>query len=253
MKQVSKSFLLLLTFSIVGIVLISGCSNPEVTAAKVYMQQNNYEKAIERSLKAVEQNPSDAEAYFILGQAYGQKSMYKEMNDSFNKSLEISPKFSTDIEAQQIKFWQNLFVSGVSSIKQNKLELALEQFNLAIKILPNRTEAYKNLAYTYSQLDDDSSAIQVYKEALKIDPDDLEVQTSLGIFYYRVKDYQKAIEVLDSVFQKAEPGSKEYTDALYHLCYSYDLTDQSDKAIETYQIALGMSPDDKDLIFSELG
>ena len=128
MKNVFKLLFVLFILATVGMILISGCASPQVTAAKVYIQQNNLDKAIERATLAVEQNPNDAEAYYVLGQAYGLKDQFREMNQAFDKSLEISPKYAVEIDDQKKKFWQNLFAKGVLSIKQNKLELALEQF-----------------------------------------------------------------------------------------------------------------------------
>lgn len=250
MKNVLKLAVAVLISAVLG-VFFCGCPNPDVEGAKVAIHNNNNpDRAIELTQKVITQDPQNAEAYFVMGEAYGMKGKYKEMNDAFNNSLKVSPKFTAKIEADKQKFWQNLFVAGVTSIKQNKLDLALEQFSLATEILPNRTEAYKNLAYTYSQLGNDSSAIDVYKKAVQIDTSDLDLQTSLGIFYYRVKDYDNAIKVLEPVMKKAEPGSKEYSDALYHLSYAYDLTDRSDKAIEMYKKALELAPGDKDLIFN---
>jgi len=251
MKQVYKLILTILISCSLGI-LISGCfGNPDVEGAKVAIhRENNPDRAIELTQGVVAQDPQNAEAYYVMGEAYGMKGQYKEMNDAFNNSLKASPKFTAGIEGLRQKFWQNLFVSGVTSIKQNKLEVALEQFILATEIMPMRTEAYKNLAYTHSQMGNDSSAIEVYKKAVEIDSSDLDLQTSLGIFYYRAKDYDNAIKVLQPVLEKAEPGSKEYTDALYHLSYSYDLTDRPEKAIEMYKKALELTPGDKDLIFN---
>jgi len=249
MKKLSALIILGIGVTLVAFLFIS-CQQTAVTSAKVYMQQSNYDKAIEQCKIAIKQMPNDAEAYFVLGEAYGKKRMYHEMNEAFKKSLEFSQKHAEEIKHERLKYWVGIFNSGVALVKQNKPEEAIKKFSLAIELLPNKTEAYKNLAYAYSQVNDDSSAIQTYLKAIKIDPNDLELKDFLGLFYYRAKQYDKAIEVLKEVIAKADPKSKVYKDAIYNLAYSYDLTGQSDKALETYRSALKAAPGDKDLLFN---
>lgn len=233
-----------------GIILFTNCQQTAVTSAKVYMQQTNWDKAIEQCQLAIEQKPNDAEAYFILGKAYGMKKMYREMNGAFKKSLESSPKRAQEIQNLRETNWVELFNGGVALIKQDKLDEAVEKFNLAIEILPDRIDAYKNLAYTYSQMNNDSLSIQTYLSAISIDSTDLELKNFLGILYYRNKKYEKAINILSEVIAKADPGSKEYSEALYHLAYSYDMLGQPEKALEAYNKALEAVPDDKDIMFN---
>jgi tetratricopeptide (TPR) repeat protein len=230
--------------------LTSGCQQTAVTSAKLYVQQANFDKAIEQCQEAIKLAPNDAEAYFVMGQAYGLKGMYKEMNQAFNKSLGFSNKHAVAIDQEKQKYYVNLFNNGVSSIKQAKPDKAIEEFSLAIEIFPNRIDAYKNLAYTYTQMNDYTKAIEVYNNAILKDSTDLELKTFLGILYYLDKKYEKAVESLKIVIEKGDNKSKYYAEALYNIAYSYDLLGQSDMAIKTYESALAMNPGDKDLMFN---
>lgn len=246
-----KRTLIIITLSLLcGFIFLTSCQQPEVTAAKVYLNQSNWDRAIEQCNLAIEKMPNNPDAYFILGQAYAKKGNYHEMNDAFKKSLEFSPKYAAEIEQNRIKYWVDLFNSGVGLIKQDKLQDAAEKFSLAVEILPERIDGYKNLAFAYTQMDNDSLAIQTYSKAIEVDPNDMELKNFLGILYYQNKKYEEAIEVLKEVLAKSDPGSKEYSEALYNLAYSYDLMGQSDKAIEAYQNALEKNPNDKDLLFN---
>jgi tetratricopeptide (TPR) repeat protein len=172
------------------------------------------------------------------------------MNDAFTNSLKNSPKFSAEIEQERTKYWVDIFNSGVALVKQEKTADAIDKFTLATQILPGKIEAYKNLAFAYSVNQNDSMAIQTYQTALKMHPEDFETKNFLGQVYYRVKKYDQAVKILTEVVAAADPKTKTYSDALYTLAYSYDLMEQSDKAIETYQNALKISPNDKDLTFN---
>ncbi len=249
MKKVSALTILGIIASL-AVSFFINCQQTAVTSAKVYMQQSNYDKAIEQCKAAIKQMPNNAEAYFVLGEAYGQKRMHHEMNEAFKKSLQFSQNHAQEIKQERLKYWVGIFNSGVALTKQNKPREAIKKFSLAAELLPDKTESYKNLAYAYSIVNDDSSAIQTYLKAIKIDPNDLELKDLLGLFYYRAKQYKKAIEVLKEVIAKADPTSKVYKDAIYNLAYSYDFTGQSDKALETYRSALKAAPEDKDLLFN---
>jgi tetratricopeptide (TPR) repeat protein len=237
--------------SFLGLIAVwTGCQDTYTTSAKVYMQQSNYEKAVEQCQLAVAQFPDNFEAYFVMGQAYGARGMYREMNDAFTKSLAINPAHAVDIENYRGKYYADIFNLGVARIKENKLNDAAAQFQLASDILPLRTDAYKNLAYTYMQQEKDSLAIETYRRALTVDSTDMDIQASLGLLYYRGKNYEKCISTMDRVLVKSLPSSKQYKDALTYTAFSWDLLGKNDKAIETYQKALDQSPNDTDLLYN---
>jgi tetratricopeptide (TPR) repeat protein len=237
--------------SFLGLIAVwTGCQDTYTTSAKVYMQQSNYEKAVEQCQLAVAQFPDNFEAYFVMGQAYGAKGMYREMNEAFTKSLSINPAHAVDIENYRGKYYADIFNLGVSRIKEGKLPEAAAQFQLASEILPHRTDAYKNLSYTYMQQEKDSLAIETYRRALTVDSTDMDIQASLGLLYYRGKNYEKCISTMDRVLAKSLPSSKQYKDALTYTAFSWDLLGKNDKAIETYQKALDQSPNDTDLLYN---
>jgi len=240
----------ILIILVTGAILFTTCQQSTVTSAKVYINEGNYDKAIEQCKLAIEQTPENPDAYYVLGQAYGSKKMYKEKNDAYNKSLELSNKYSAAIEKDKSKHWFTIFQEGVNFINQGNMEEAADKFKIAIELVPDMIDAYKNLAYTYTQMNDNSSAIETYIKAVKIDSTDLELQNFLGVLYYQNKDYNNAIKILKKILSKADPQTKIYQDALYNLAYSYDLNGEADKAIETYENALTSSPNDKDLMFN---
>jgi tetratricopeptide (TPR) repeat protein len=230
--------------------LVVGCQQPELTSAKLYLSQSNWDKTIEQAQLAIKANPQNAESYFVLGQAYGNKQMYREMNDAFTNSLKYSTKFASEIDKHRNNYWVNIFNNGVSYIKQDKLNEAVDEFKLSIEILPEKINSYKNLAFVYTQLDNDDAAIETYKTAIEVAPTDTEVKNFLGILYYQTKQYENAIAILGEVINKSDPSTKVYIEALQHIAFCYDLLGQSEKAIEAYNNAIENAPDNMDLIFN---
>ncbi|MFH1941504.1 MAG: tetratricopeptide repeat protein [bacterium] len=235
---------------LLGSILFTNCQQPAVTSAKMQIEQKNWDAAIEQGKLAIERMPNDTEAYFVLGQAYAGKKMYREMNEAYTKCLEISPAHSAEIEQDRLKHWINLFNSGTALLRQGQFSEAIPNYLIAAELIPDKKETYQNLAYAYGQTGNDSAAIDVYRKAIEIAPADLEIKNSLGLLLYHGKQYDEAIRVLSEVIEKATPQDKIYNDALYNLAYSYDLKGDSKKAIETYESALKTSPNDKDLIFN---
>jgi tetratricopeptide (TPR) repeat protein len=234
-----------------GIILFNHCvGTPEITSAKMAIDQKNYDKAIEQCELAIERNPQNAEAYFVMGQAYGQKKMFREMNNAFIKSLEISEKHAVEIGQHRESYGREALNKGVHYYKQNELDDAIDHFELAADLIDDKLPAYKNLAFTYQLNNQDSLAIITYQKALKYAPDDIETKRFLGILYYQSTEYDKAIEILSEVIAKANPKSQEYSDAIFHIAISYDVMGQSEKAIETYNTALESNPGNNDLLFN---
>ncbi len=249
MKRTAYAILISMIF--VLSVSFIGCGNPLVSGAKVSIQQNNYDKAIEQCLQAIEQEPDNAEAYYVMGNAYFKKSMFKEMNDAFIKSLAIGDKFNDKIESHRELAWNKLFESGVTDINEAQYEKAAEKFEVATQIKPERVSAYNNLAYVYNQLDQPEKAKDTYIRALAVDSTDMEIKYYLGVLYYNTKNYEACIETMNEVLENTEPGSELYNNSIVTLAIAYDLSGNSDKAIETYDNALKVNPTDKDILFNK--
>ena len=245
-----KSFIIILSVLLIGAILFTNCQQAAVTGAKVHKSRGDYDKAIEQCEIAVETNPEDAEAYFVMGQCYGIKKMFREMNEAFTNALKYSQQRAPEIEQERLRYWIDLFNAGNSLTKQNKLNEAIVSYNLAIEIIPDKIEAYQNLGFSYIQSDNIQEALKAYSKASEIDPENLHVKNSIGALYYQDKEYTKAIEILEEVLAKADPQSQIYNEAIYNLAYCYDLMGDADKAIETYDSALKANPNDKDLIFN---
>ena len=62
-----KFFILLALFAMVFGFSAFQCSSTEITSAKLYLQQENYDKAKEVLQKEIEKNPQSAEGYYYLG------------------------------------------------------------------------------------------------------------------------------------------------------------------------------------------
>lgn len=141
------------------------CSSTEMTSAKLYIQQKNYDKAIESINKEIQKNPNSDEGYFFLGTVYYEKQMYKEMVDSFDKSLAISKKYEKDVA----NYKKNTYITMVNrgadyyqkaakSKSEDTVKIFLgksgDAFSNALYIQPDSVALYKNVLLVHSILGD---------------------------------------------------------------------------------------------------
>lgn len=230
----------------VSLFLLVGCQTKEVTSAKVYIQQDDWDKALEQLEQAIKLYPGDPEAHMLLGRGYGKKGWYAKMADEFRQSLAISPQFSEDIKRERQFYWGAEFNNGVKSYNESHIDQATLRFATCILIDSTRMEAYKNLAATLSRMDSIDKAISITKLLLKKDPKNFEAMVNLATSYKNLKQYDDQIAML----LKARELQPNNTDLVGELGIAYHVKGDTAKAFQIYQEALQQTPDNVDLLFN---
>ncbi len=118
---------------------------------------------------------------------------------------------------QEAALWSN---RGNTRVSQNQLELAIADYNQAIKLAPDAPDPYLNRGTALASLGQWDEAIASYNRVLEIDPQDPaafnnrgNAQAGLGAWNEAIADYKKAIE-LASEYPLARAN---YTLALYQI------------------------------------
>ena len=229
-----------------AVVLFVACQTKELTSAKVYIQQDNWDKAIEQLEQAVRLYPTDTEAHYYLGEGYATRADWALMNQEFNKSLENGAKFEIQIKNAREKYWVTNFNAGVNKINGGDVQGAVKQFSTCLLIDPMRAQAYQNLAVAYIRLDSLDRAIGVYEKQLEVQPNHVETMHALARLYFQQKSFQKVVDLE----KKVQAINANDADAVANLAMAYDYLGDKDKAIAEYKNALAKNPDDKDLLFN---
>ena len=106
----------------------------ELNISCVPSEQEEYDKLLDFYINSVKQNPSDASAYYNLGQIRHKKGKFKEAIREFDKALELEPNFSFAYVAR-----------GESNASLQSYDASLADFNKAISLNPNNSTAYSGL------------------------------------------------------------------------------------------------------------
>jgi tetratricopeptide (TPR) repeat protein len=161
--------------------------NPNYTEAYynrgiVFTNENNYDRAIQDYSKAIELNPNYTEAYNNRGNIFKNNKNYDRALEDYNKAIELNPKLT---EAYNNR--------GVVFINKNRNADAISDFNKAIELNPKLTEAYNNRGIVFINENKNSEAISDVNKAIELDPDFADAYNNRGIIFYREKRYEEAI------------------------------------------------------------
>ncbi|GAB6283243.1 MAG: hypothetical protein STSR0008_20030 [Ignavibacterium sp.] len=255
-------------------IIFSGyqCSSTELTSAKLYIQQKNYDKALASLQQEVQKNPQNDEANYLLGVVYGELGNIDSMVTSFNNSLAVSKKFEKDINNSKKYHWANLFNRGVGYFNQaskntnpDSIKIlfgkSADVFEKSILIEPDSTDTYKNLAFVYMNLEQYDNAIPPLQKLIELQKE-VDGYRFLGEIYYNkgnmlMSNYKSSGNEQDSLqamdfFNKAisvlEEGRKLYpsnSDILMVLSNSYISANKIDVAINAFKSGVEQEPDNK--------
>ena len=157
-----------------------------LTSAKLYLQQQQYEKAEASALKAVDKDPEDEEGWFVLGRARYELKKYREMVDAFDKAIAIDPKeHKNEIGQYRLKVWADSYNAGVRLYNKGRdtasyFQSAVDSFQTAIAVMPDSLRVYYVCALAHYGNQDVNKAIQVLNASLNKNPNGMDELELLG-------------------------------------------------------------------------
>lgn len=261
-----KSNLISAAFIVLGMLLMGyQCSSTEITSAKLYIQQKNYDKALEVLQKEIQKNPKSDQGYYLMGVVYSEKGDYPKMVESFNQSLTISKTYEKEIKDFKKSTWVSVFNRGVAFFQRATkvqdedsmmvyFDKAVADFKAAAEIEPDSADSYKNLAFAYMSKGDNEAAIAPLEKIIALEKDK-DGYKYLGEIYYvmgnnlknqgkdaEAKEYfNKAIDVL-SEGRKLYPDD---TDMLLFLSNAYIGADRISEATSQFEAGVKAEPNNK--------
>ncbi|MFA5806550.1 MAG: tetratricopeptide repeat protein [Melioribacteraceae bacterium] len=270
----------LISLSILSMVLgftAFDCASAELTGAKMYINQKQYEKAKETLLKEVEKNPKSDEGWFLLGGIYSEEGNIPEMLKAFDNSVAISKKFEPQIIDYKKYTWQTSFNKGVSffnnAVKTTApdsmkmfFEKAIDQFNNSIACEPDSSIGYENVAASYLNMGKTDESIPVLEKLVSMGKPSFSFARLGQIFllkganlmdsYYANKnaaDSAKAIDWYNKAITVLEKGRSKFPsdpEILLQLGNAYYSSNKLDVAMESFKSLSEKNPTNKELKYA---
>jgi tetratricopeptide (TPR) repeat protein len=125
---------------------------------------------------------------------------------------------------------------------------ALEDYNRALELEKDNTQAFTNRGNAYLDLGRYQLAIADYEKVLKSEPNNIKTRVNMAIAYSALGDYATATEQ----FAQAERYSRNYADLYVNRAIMHFQSKQYDKALGDYQKYLQFRPNDHQ-IYNDMG
>jgi tetratricopeptide (TPR) repeat protein len=266
------------------VVSTTSCKNPNLSGGILHFDQKRYERARETLLKAIAQEPSNAEAYFWLGKAYAELDSTAKAREFFMKAVDLSgPKFPTikkDVENAMDHYWSLRHNDGLQYAKaaqdakaaekpeemKKNFRLALNQFKRAQVYNPKKEETPRNMGVCYFNLGQVDSGLVALKDAQQLSPaGDSKAGKLLFVQYRDLADQAAAKGGVDGCnsaikfYSEAEKLNAKDCDLLYSMgVVHYQLaeadtakkTAEYRSAVEYFEKTLACKEDDQDALFN---
>lgn len=180
------------------------------------------------------------------------KSVYKKVlelrrDDAFTGCLQamikqsaIIPEGSPSIYDGPDTAVESLYM-GSSYLESGDHARAIDCYQRALEIKPDKHEAYYNMGYAYNKLGDHAKAIDSYQRAVEIKPDLHEAYYNMGNSYSDLGDHARAI----ACYLKTTEIKPDDYDAYYQLGQCYFNSENYLDALSSFQNYILFSGDFK--------
>lgn len=202
-------------FSIGGISYAKSPSSDTYNKGMEYAVEGNFDKAINEFDKALIMAP-------------------------YLEPLNLSIKTINEVKENKLKRESAiLFFKGALYASQGQYLQALDNYNKALEIEPNFTNAYINRGLLYRGNKKYDMALKDYTKALEIDPTSATAHNNRGVLYRIKRQYELAISDYNSAI-KIDPM---FAGAYFNLGVIYHrYKNQFDQAIHFYSKAIEINP-----------
>jgi len=239
-KDATSKGIALMLSSAVLFALAVGCAPPQVTSAKLYMNNKDYPAARQALEEAVALYPDNAEAHRIFGDLESSQQNWAEAK----RHYDIAHNFGTPTMKNEVTrilegYWQQYYNDGVAFIQRQDLDAAITATEIATILIPERASAWNNLGAIYGNLGDFTRAIEMYNIVLDYEPDDLLARKNIGFMFYNDTDFTEAVSYLEPLIE----DSIDDPEFVRILGFSYGNLERRDEALSLYTRALDSDPD----------
>jgi tetratricopeptide (TPR) repeat protein len=240
------------------LVLFIGCASEELTSAKLYIQQQDWDNAEIYLVKALAVEPENPEIPYLLGDLiYGKNKDWDKMNEMFDKALSLGGdkvilqggKVGDYVAQARERHWATIYNKGVGYFNEFRksgdgqdspiLQDAIASFTTATEVNPNNGQAYGILANCLFASGDLDGALDVVTKGASKDSENFDLNITAGKMYSTANDKESAL-----IYYKRAVGI-DPTNSLARRQLAQMYYDVGDKemSLATYEDAIAKETD----------
>jgi len=208
-----------------------------VKSGKEYYEAKQYPEAIIQFLNAIQKDPRNREAGYLLADAYINAG---DLNQAARRLISLLEYYPDDVEAS-LKLGGVYVASGRNDPKLFRDALEIAEKLLAKK--PQNVEALVLKGNSLAGVRDYDASMSMFEEALKLDPQNAGIMVDIGVTQAAQKNFADA----EAAFIKARQLDPKNKNALLSLANYYRAVNKNDNAEAVYREGFALDPSDKKL------
>jgi tetratricopeptide (TPR) repeat protein len=172
------------------------------------LDKQDYDQAIRRLTKVVENDPKNADAWNARGFAYQQKKEFDKAIGDFNQAVRWDPKHALAFNNR-----------GNTYLEKKNYRKALADYNQAIRLEPKDIEYLNNRGICYRRMGQYQKAMADHRHAIRLDPKHPNGYNCLAWLWSvspkkEVRDCKKAVEYAEKACKLSNWKNPYYLDTL---------------------------------------
>ncbi|NHZ86330.1 MAG: tetratricopeptide repeat protein [Planctomycetia bacterium] len=240
------------------LMLFIGCASEELTSAKLYIQQEDWDNAEIYLVKALAVEPENPEIPYLLGDLiYGRKKEWVKMDEMFDKALSLGSdkvilqggKVADYVAQAREKYWVNIYNEGIGYFNKFRksgegkdspiLHNAIESFNTATEVNPGNGQSYGILANCLFVSGDLDGAIEAITTGTAKDPENFNLTMTAGKMFLAADDKESAL----IYYKRAVNIDPTNSLARRQLAQTYYDVGEIEMSLATYEDAIAKETD----------
>ncbi|MGE5397233.1 MAG: tetratricopeptide repeat protein [Chitinophagales bacterium] len=195
--------------------------------SNAYHLNKQYENSIEAIKKAINLDPNNSKYYYCLNNTYFVIEQYSKSIQAIKKAIDLNPENSV--------FYDCL---GSSFYKIKNYKKAIKAILKAIELDPNTAEFYYDLSTCYQANQQFKDAIVADQKSIALSPDNAKYHYSLSISYCANEQYDEAIVSANKAINLVPNVALYY----FILGRAYQEKGMAPQSIQAYQKAIELNP-----------
>lgn len=230
---------------VVSIALITGCADKNLSKARRYQKDGDYDQAIQHFKLVIEKDPENRSARYGLVESVMQQLMQTPQDQMTAEMIEeamqeVKPAAQPLLDDANVKRYVSLIYQLLARryAERGMDDKAAETWAEVVKIDPSMAEAHYNLGVALSKLDKPDEAIKSFEKSIELNPYFLKGYYAIGNSFVEQGRFEEAVQN----YQKALEINPDDPEVRHNLGVVYSYLDKPDLAIAEFEKAIEMQP-----------